>query len=248
MKFTVSIPASIQDVPLSMFQDIQKIYEANPDAHDSEFVAMKMVSIVTKEPMEKLRGLRLQVFDAILEQVTNVLNQPTPFNRIIEVDGQTFGFIPKLEDITTGEYIDLEEYMGKVSDYHKAMSVMYRPITLRKGEKYLIEDYKPGENESIMKQASLSDTLGAMLFFCNLAKALSIATLRYIEKELQTTTTESEPSLVSDGDGTNPLTTSQAATLRDKIQSLDFQSIKPSQSLVLTRRNLTLNLGNVSAN
>jgi hypothetical protein len=85
-----------------------------------------------------------------------------------------FGFIPKLDDITLGEFVDLDNYIGDWQQIHKAMAVLYRPITFQKGDLYLIEEYEGSDKYSeIMEDAPVNVALGAVVFFYRLGNVLS---------------------------------------------------------------------------
>ena len=43
-----------------------------------------------------------------------------------------FGFMPKLDDISLGEFIDLDKYISDWQQMHKALSVLYRPVVFEK--------------------------------------------------------------------------------------------------------------------
>jgi len=51
-------------------------------------------------------------------------------------------FIPNLDDITNGEYVDLDTYIPDWDEMHKAMAVLFRPVIQNLKDKYIIEDYK----------------------------------------------------------------------------------------------------------
>ena len=40
-----------------------------------------------------------------------------------------------LDDMTLGEYIDLDNTLGEWQEMHKAMSILYRPITFQRKNK-----------------------------------------------------------------------------------------------------------------
>ena len=52
-----------------------------------------------------------------------------------------YGFHPELDDLTLGEYIDLDTFIGDWKNIEKAMSVLYRPVISKLKGKYLIEEY-----------------------------------------------------------------------------------------------------------
>ena len=61
------------------------------------------------------------------------------FQHRFKIGDLEFGFVTDLENISWGEYIDIERNLTSWDTMHKAMAAMYRPITKRKGEKYEIE-------------------------------------------------------------------------------------------------------------
>lgn len=220
MKVKFTIPTELNGLTVSQFQDFQKILDANEGAENSTFVQMKMLEIFCAADPEKLRGLDINLFSSASDELAKVLKQKPTHQRIINVNGQEFGFIPKLDDITLGEYVDLESYMQSPKDYHRAMAVMYRPITIKARDTYDIEPYQTSEKYSeVMRSAGLSDTLGAMLFFWNLGRELVEYTLHSLKKESKTTSTEKGRNLQSDTDGINQSYILQMETLLKLMKS-----------------------------
>ena len=93
-----------------------------------------------------------------------------------------YGFIPKLEDISLGEYVDLDTYMGDWDNMHIAMNVLYRPITEKIKDKYLIEDYNT-ESKDKLDEIPLDVVLGSVFFLYNLGMELSTVIVNYLEGE-----------------------------------------------------------------
>jgi hypothetical protein len=97
-----------------------------------------------------------------------------------------FGFIPKLDDITLGEFVDLDNYIGDWQQIHKAMAVLYRPITFQKGDLYLIEEYEGSDKYSeIMEDAPVNVALGAVVFFYRLGSVLSDYLIRSLAQQVK---------------------------------------------------------------
>jgi hypothetical protein len=104
--------------------------------------------------------------------LTDMFNQKPPLVREFTMKGKEYGFIPKLEDMSFGEYVDLDTYMGDNENMHRAMAVLYRPITLKQNDKYLIEEYE-GEDTDVMKDMPMDAVLSSIIFFYNLGMDLS---------------------------------------------------------------------------
>jgi hypothetical protein len=146
-----------------------------------------------------------------------------------------FGFIPNLEDMTFGEYIDLESNITNVQTFHKAMAVMYRPITKRIKERYEIFEYRGSDEFSdMMKFAPLDVVMGATVFFWNLGNDLVQHTLTCLETEIKTnkklTTLAKERNLIKSGDGTIQSMQSLKATLQNlmTLPSWDLENVLPT--------------------
>jgi hypothetical protein len=157
----INIPTSLQDITLNQFVEFQNSEQTNQD----------LVSIFCE--IENTNLLQLKDFQEITELVTAALNSNPNFYRRFIYKGVHYGFIPKLDNLSTAEYIDLEMYMAKPETFYKAMSILYRPVVKykrnwfkRTDPFYDIAPYT-GTNE-IFKDAPSEYYLGACAFFFDL--------------------------------------------------------------------------------
>ena len=178
-KFTLEVPKDLSGVTLQQYQKYLKVMEDNKDAEDMEFINLKVLEIFCGVTMKEAYKLPLDEFSFIINHIVNIFKEDTPLQRdftLTDPQGTsvTFGFIPKLDDITLGEFIDLDNYISDWQQMHKAMAVLYRPVTFRKGELYLIEEYE-GSNKyaEVMKDSPVNAALGAIVFFYRLGNVLS---------------------------------------------------------------------------
>ena len=226
MKVKFQVPASLKDIPLKDYIAYQKILDANKDAQESEFVTMKMVSIFCNVSYEDLQKLSLTQYDVVVQMLQDVFGQKPTFRNRIKIGDTDFGFIPKLDDISLGEYVDLENYMKSPTTYHKAMAVLYRPVTLKVKETYLIEDYEGSDKYAeFFLDCDLETALGAMLFFWNLGKELLSDMKTSLQEELMTMNTENAHSLDSDGAGINQSFISQMEASLELMKSQNWHYI-----------------------
>ena len=93
-----------------------------------------------------------------------------------------YGFVPDLDEITLGEYIDLDTYMGEWENIQIAMNVLYRPIKQKLGEKYLIEEYDPDTKDKLINMP-MDAVFGSIIFFYRLGIELSKTMMNYLENE-----------------------------------------------------------------
>ena len=136
-----------------------------------------------------------------------------PLDYTFEFNGTTYGFIPDLEELTLGEYIDLEEYRVKPAEWHKAAAVLFRPVKDKVGNMYNIEPYKGSKGDhQIMKSLPASQFVNATLFFYRLSNHLLAHSAIYLErlnkrmKEKSSLISHLKDSLVKDGDGSERYT------------------------------------------
>lgn len=122
----------------------------------------------------KLEKLSIVDTDNTLLAINDILSQKPNFLQRFELNGVEYGFIPNLDNITTGEWIDIENYQSDPNQIDKLVSILYRPIKRSfkfwKKDYYSIDEYN-GTNSDLRK-APLEVYLGAMVFFFHLGKSL----------------------------------------------------------------------------
>ena len=93
----------------------------------------------------------------------------TELKKIIEIEGQQYAFHPNLDDLTLGEYADIETMIknGLEKNMPEIMAVLFRPITEKEKDVYAIEAYdgKIAIRAEKMKQMSAEQVQSALVFF-----------------------------------------------------------------------------------
>ena len=212
-QFQLKVPASQADIPLFKYQKYAKIVQDAEGDLAEDFIRAKILEIFCDITLKKAYELPLKQLDGVVEHVLSLMSEKAKLQRrftMTDPSGQTveFGFMPNMDEMSLGEYIDLEKYITDWSSMHKALAVMYRPIIASKKEFYEIEDYKGSDKYSdIMKDAPVTVALGAMVFFYDLGKELLRVTKHYLEQEaLQNLKSVLENPSELSGDGINPST------------------------------------------
>ena len=198
MQAEILVPDTLSEITLEQYQKFLKIQNDNDD---ETFLAIKMIEIfcgIRGDTIMKMKASSIRDITAIL---TEMFNQKPPLVKEFTMKGKEYGFIPKLEDMSFGEYVDLDTYMGDIENIHKAMSVLYRPITIKQNDKYLIEDYE-GEDNEIMKDMPMDAVLSSIIFFYNLGMDLSKAMLNSLQEEENKALVQ-QLTLEKSGDGIN---------------------------------------------
>lgn len=214
-KIDLTIPFSLGQITLGQYQDYLKILE-KWDKEDETYLKLKILQIFCKMSAEDVQRIKLSEFEDTIQHINDLFNEDTSklINRfkMTGSDGQggertvEFGFIPKLDDISFGEYIDLETYVGKWESMHKAMAVLFRPITKDSKGYYLIEDYQGSSKYSeAMLDMPVSVALSATVFFYRLGIKLQNYTLDSLAKQMlkEGAQQASKLTLGKNGDGIN---------------------------------------------
>ena len=174
----VTVPTSLSDIKLSQYQ---KFIRTTKDSKDDNFVARQMVGIFCNLTDEQVKNIAANSFDDLVNSITSVLIKEPEFKSTFNLDGVDYGFIPNLDEITLGEKVDLDSYYQDLETMDKAMAILYRPIKIKKRDKYLIEDYT-GDANSI--DPTLDIVFGANFFFLNLMNELLNYIPNFIEQEV----------------------------------------------------------------
>ena len=183
MKVDINIPDSLNEITLLQYQKFHKLIKDN-DA--SDFVNQKTIEIFCNIDLKDVAKIKVTDVNEILEHLNKILQQRTPLKNTFKLAGVEFGFIPKLEDITSGEYIDLENYLSDVDTLHQAMAVLYRPIKSKTKDLYTIHEYESSyQYADALKYMPLDIALGAMVFFWTLLNDCVNALSHYIQSEVE---------------------------------------------------------------
>ena len=179
MKVDLIVPNSLKEITLKQYQKFIKIQKENDDPY---FLQCKMIEIFCNLDSNAVRNIKLSDADKIVNVLNLMFEEKPKLINTFKLGKVEYGFIPKLEDISLGEYVDLDTYMGDWDNMHIAMNVLYRPITEKIKDKYLIEDYNT-ESKDKLDEIPLDVVLGSVFFFYNLGMELSTVMLNYLEGE-----------------------------------------------------------------
>jgi len=227
MKLEISVPTSLEDITLGQYQHYMRIVDQNKDDSANDFVNKKLVEIFCGVNLNQVESIPVVEFNKILEVLQKAFEEKFSLIRHFKLGGVEMGFIPKLDDMSLGEYVDVEASISDWQNIHKAMSVLYRPVNAKIKDKYTIAPYKPNDDiQEWMKQMPLSVVMSCLVFFYDLGIELSTASLVFLEKAMKKDkTSQLKEALEESGVGINRFMdslkeTSQSLTRLQKNQYL----------------------------
>ena len=232
MKTEIHVPTKLSEIPLQNYQKFMKVIN---NSNDQEFIAEKTIEIFCGLNLKEVIKIKWSDVKDLALHFNKLFQEKPKFQPTFKIQNMEFGFIPNLEEITFGEYIDLETNITSVDNFHKAMAVMYRPIKTRVKDRYEIIPYTgTDEFSDLMKFAPLDAVMAASVFFWNLGNDLVNNSLSYLEMEMEKNpelmTSANERNLESSGVGITQSMQSLREMLPNlmKLQGLDFESVLPS--------------------
>ena len=161
MKVEINVPNDLKEIQLHQYQKFLKLQEKSVD---EKFLASKMIEVFCG--LKLTDALKMKVADvyAITGILGDMFNQKPKLVKKFKMNGVEYGFIPDLDQMSLGEYIDLDTYLGDWENIHRAMNVLYRPIKHKYSEKYNIEEYNIDHPEK-MQNMPMDAVLSSVLFF-----------------------------------------------------------------------------------
>lgn len=183
MKIDIKIPETLNEITLNQYQKFEKLIKDN---EASEFVNQKTIEIFCNIDLKDVARIRLADTDELLNHLASLLNQKPKLINTFKLGVYEFGFIPKLEDMTSGEYIDLENYLSDATTFNKAMAVLFRPIKTKVKDLYTIEEYESADKYSdVLKYMPLDVVLGCLVFFSTLTSDCVKGLKDFIHSEVE---------------------------------------------------------------
>ena len=215
MELKVIVPNELNEITLAQYKKYIDLVEANKDDPNADtFVSMKMLEIFCGVPYEQTKDLKFKDVANVIGILADMLNSKPELVKTFKIGDTEFGFIPDLENMSFGEYIDLDTSIGDWSKMHIAMGVLYRPVIQKHGKLYRIADYEPEKYEEAMMNTPMDAVISSLVFFYNLGIELSKAMMNYLQGKEKEALQESLP-LAESGVGISQFMDSLEGTLQN---------------------------------
>jgi len=216
MKVNITVPTDLSEITLRQYKHFLKIQKS---VDDEKFLNAKIIEIFCKMKLDDVMRLKFNDTEFIVNTLTEMFEQKPNLVTNFKLNNKEYGFHPQLDDLTLGEYIDLDTFVGDWENIEKAMAVLYRPVENKLKDKYIIEEYKVGKDQEMLDMP-MDAVLSSIFFLWNLGLDLSKAMMNYLDKEQTQALTQyliSQPN----GDGITQFTDLLKETLQDMKISLN---------------------------
>ena len=179
MKLKIEIPETLDEIKLKDYKHFLKFQDENVD---DRFYKAKMIEIFCNANLKDVLQMRYADTEDVISILENLFAQKPKLVQKFTLNGVEYGFHPSLDELTLGEYIDLDKNIGDWDNIEKAMNVLYRPIENKFKHKYSIQDYKIGIAGNLLDMP-LSAVISSIFFLMNLGLDLSTTMMKYLESE-----------------------------------------------------------------
>jgi len=216
MNINITVPNDLSEITLRQYKHFLKI-QKNVD--DESLLNAKIIEIFCQLKLEDVMRLKFNDSELIVSTLTEMFEQKPNLVRSFKLNNINYSFHPQLDDLTLGEYIDLDTFIGDWENIEKAMAVLYRPVVNKIKDKYTIEEYKVGVDQDILDMP-MDAVLSSIFFLWNLGLDLSKTMMNYLDKEQTQALTQyltSQPN----GGGITQFTDLLKETLQDMKISLN---------------------------
>jgi|TARA_B100001094_G_scaffold97481_2_gene93525 hypothetical protein len=222
MEITIKIPENLREITLGQYQKYLKMEKENKD---ETFIAQKMIEIFCQTRLDYVMKMRWKDVQDITVDLANMFEADQNLKKQFTMNSTTYGFIPNLDEISFGEFVDLDGCLQDWQEMHKAMQILYRPVEISVRGKYNIKQYD-GVLDDSMKDMPLEYALGAVFFLLSLGKELSAIMMDYLQRGVLKEHTLLKQGLAENGVGIHHFT----KQLKEMLQDLNI-----SQNLGYTK-------------
>ena len=198
----ISIPTDFGDITLAEYNKMHKVLNSKPTD------IVELLSIALRCDKKKLKNATRASLNKAMKEINWMFQKPNvdemPFVDRFTLKGVEYGFIPNMQKLSVGEFVDIEHFTTKGTYDHLAeiMGILYRPVTEKYGNHYDIEPYDDYDWQADrMLDMPVDIAIAAIVFFYVHERKLT-RNLRYsLAKK------KARQRFIKSGDGTRSSTT-----------------------------------------
>lgn len=183
-KKEIIVPDKTSEVPLKRYQKMMMADEV--EQADFNFIFTCLTGCEESDVYQ----IKSKDIERAANALVKALNDTkAPFVRTVTIDGVKYGCEPELNNISFGMMADVKSMFSEVSDWHKAVAILYRPIIRESkslGGIYAIEPHVVKseaylERQKVFQDGPASLFIGLRAFFLR----GSIALNRFIHSSME---------------------------------------------------------------
>lgn len=180
------MPTGWDSVTIGQWQELNTL--AKEDYDNDAKLLIEQLSIICNQDSSVIAKLPMEQVSKMSQIIAGYdHSQLESHDATFELDGIKYGIVPKLESLTFGEWVDLEQMVKNPSpNMHKIISILYRPVTKTKsGGRYEIDEYDAEEcaHRATMfaDKVTIDRVYNALVFFCAIEKQSTEDLTTYLE-------------------------------------------------------------------
>jgi len=110
----ILLPTDISDITLKTYLKYNSLTEKynNKELTEQQY-EYKVLELFSGIPYNKIDKVAHKDLLLVLDKIAKALKTDVPFTQRFELGGVEYGFIPNLDEMSTGEYLDLNKYFAK---------------------------------------------------------------------------------------------------------------------------------------
>lgn len=168
-QITIDVPTSWKDVTLKQYLALQAELENYKDDEEAQ-TALMLHHLCGLDPLY-IRGLSTDSYNKIKAKLNEFISPETiELQRFVTIDGVEYGFEPNLSKMSYGAYADITKYdtISIDKNWAKIMSILYRPVLNKNGDRYTIQPYDGEIDEKKWLKSDMEVNWGTLFFFVHL--------------------------------------------------------------------------------
>lgn len=182
----INVPSSWNEITLGMFQEMSGL----DPALDGLERLIEVFAIITDKDPADVAALPITSIKRIAELMQWTAETPMPdFQRSVIINDEIYAIVPRLDELTVGEWIDMENYAADLmNNLHFFLAILYRPVVSKTATGFRVAEYDSKEmleRAEVFKQhMKIGEVYGASLFFSLIAMRLLKSSVASLAEQL----------------------------------------------------------------
>ena len=184
----ITIPNTLKEIKLKDYQNYQSELDLliAKNASEDEYMISKISTLcnLSIKTVKNIQSVDIWKISRMLDKVLSI--EPELVEKT-NINGLNFGWLPNLDKMSYGEFLDLNDNISNWQTMHIAMAVLYRPIVEEDSKgRYNVENYQGDKYHEYLKDITLEAVISAMVFFWHLGMDCVIAITKSLDdKEMK---------------------------------------------------------------